>query len=281
MMKIFNIFKKKVNKEEPVNNLPELLMIKLFFVNKPVIDDIKIKACLEKRFDNVGVSDSNKESRQYFFKEYEVEFEEGKIPVQGGLFVPDKEGIDFQELQASFHQSWNWPGAMSVVEKCKYELLLTDILSRNLDYKLRLEFFQKYVASIVEAINPMAVWISNTDKIVEPKEYLGYFADAAYKDLNPFVNVRLFKVEESNGQMIMDTLGLNTLGLPDFEIKFSDYDPSITAGLLFKYGSYIFNNGVVIENGNTIQGIQEDQKWKCFLRDSLIGPNRKVFHIEH
>ena len=73
MMKLFNIFKKNVNKEEPVNNQPELLMIKLFFVNKPIIDDNKIKACLEKRFDNVGFSDSNKDSRQYFFKEYEVD----------------------------------------------------------------------------------------------------------------------------------------------------------------------------------------------------------------
>ena len=79
----------------------------------------------------------------------------------------------------------------------------------------------------------------------------------------------------------MDTLGLNSLGLPDFEIKFKEFDPSIIAGLLFNYAGYIFDKGVVIENGNTIQGIDENQKWKCYFKESLIEPKRIIIGIEN
>jgi hypothetical protein len=154
-------------------------------------------------------------------------------------------------------------------------------MSRNLDYKMRLEFFQKFVASIVEVMNPKVVWISNGEKIMKREEYLDCFNKDDYQNLNGFLNVRMFNLQESKGEMIMDTLGLNSLGLPDFEIKFSEFDPSIIAGLLFNYGSYIYDEGVVIENGNTIQGIEENQKWKCFFKESLIEPKRIIIEIEN
>lgn len=283
-MKLFNIFKKKEKNNEPVNNSPELLAVKLFFVEKPKIDDDKIENSLKKRFKNIGFSDaddSTNNARQYFFKDYEVEFEEGRIPAQGTIFILETEGIEIEKLETSFRQSWNWREAESVVRTCKFEILLTDIMSRNLDYKLRLEFFQKFVASIVEAMDPKAVWISNGEKIMNREEYLDCFDKNDYQNLNGFLNVRMFNLQESNGEMIMDTLGLNSLGLPDFEIKFSEFDPSIIAGLLFNYGSYIYDEGVVIENGNTIQGIEESQKWKCYFKESLIEPKRIIIEIEN
>jgi len=36
----------------------------------------------------------------------------------------------------------------------------------------------------------------------------------------------------------------------------------------------------VIENGNTIEGIEEHQKWKCFYRDALVEPKRIVLTID-
>ncbi|MCC6724776.1 MAG: DUF4261 domain-containing protein [Saprospiraceae bacterium] len=183
------------------------------------------------------------------------------------------------KLEKTFHQSWDWREAESVVKQCNYEIMLTDLMSRELDYKLRLEYFQKFIASIVEAMNPKAIWISNGEKIMNKDEYLDKFSINDYRNLGGFINVRLFNIQESNGEMIMDTLGLNSLGLPDFQIRFSNYNPSDIAGLLFNYGSYIYDNGVVIKNGNTIQGVEENQNWKCYFRESLIEPKRIVIEI--
>jgi hypothetical protein len=102
----------KVNEEnEQLENPSELLMVKLFFEKKPVFNDKLIEEELKKRFDKIELpnsSEKNENSRHYFFKDYEVKFEEGNIPAQATIFVPDVNKIDFSELHNSFGQSWNW-----------------------------------------------------------------------------------------------------------------------------------------------------------------------------
>lgn len=285
-MGIFNFKRKKKEKNEfeQLENPAELLTVKLFFENEPVFNDEKIEQELSKRFKQIEFDksiDKPSNSRHYFFKDYEVKFAEGSIPAQATIFVPDENNIDFSELHNSFGQSWNWIEAEETVRKCSYEILLTDVMSRNMDYKERIEYFQKFVASIVSAMNPSAVWVRNSEMILEPTDYLEKISQNNYQNINAFMNVRLFNIREREGEMIMDTLGLNSLGLPDFEFRFANYNEQQIAGLLFNYGHYIFENGVVIEHGNTIEGIEENSKWKCYFNHSQLEPKRIVIEINN
>ena len=210
-----------------------------------------------------------------------MKFAEGSIPAQATIFVPEENKIDFSELHNSFGQSWSWTEAEETVRKCSYEILLTDLMSRNLDYKERIEYFQKFVASIISAMNPSAIWVRNSEMIVKPTDFLEKSSQNNYQNINVFMNVRLFNIQETEGEMIMDTLGLNSLGLPDFEFRFTNYDVQQIAGLLFNYGHYIFENGVVIENGHTIEGIEENSKWKCYFNRSQLEPKRIVIEINN
>ena len=285
-MGIFNFKRKKKEKKdfEQLENPAELLTVKLFFENEPVFNDEKIEQELSKRFKQIEIDQSidvPNNSRHYFFKDYEVKFTEGSIPAQATIFVPDENNIDFSELINSFGQSWNWIEAEETVRKCSYQILLTDVMSRNMDYKERIEYFQKFVASIVSAMNPGAVWVRNSEMILEPTDYLEKISQNNYQNINAFMNVRLFNIREREGEMIMDTLGLNSLGLPDFEFRFANYNEQQIAGLLFNYGHYIFENGVVIEHGNTIEGIEENSKWKCYFNHSQLEPRRIVIEINN
>lgn len=285
-MGIFNFKRKRKEKKEfeQLENPAELLTVKLFFENVPEFNDEKIEQELSKRFKQIEFDKSIDEpnnSRHYFFKDYEVKFAEGSIPAQATIFVPDENNIDFSELHNSFGQSWNWIEAEETVRKCSYEILLTDVMSRNMDYKERIEYFQKFVASIVSAMNPSAVWVRNSEMILEPTDYLEKISQNNYQNINAFMNVRLFNIREREGEMIMDTLGLNSLGLPDFEFRFANYNEQQIAGLLFNYGHYIFENGVVIEHGNTIEGIEENSKWKCYFNHSQLEPKRIVIEINN
>jgi len=132
------------------------------------------------------------------------------MPAQATVFIPENKEIEFDKLTYAFQQSWNWREAEISVRKCNYEILLTDLMSRDLDYKLRLEYFQKFITSIIEAMEPEAIWVSNTEKILNKEEYLGNFSRNDFQNLNNFMNVRLFNIQNSNNEMIMDTLGLNT-----------------------------------------------------------------------
>lgn len=285
-MGIFNFKRKKKEKKEfeQLENPAELLTVKLFFENEPEFNDEKIEQELSKRFKQIEINESidkPNNSRHYFFRDYEVKFAEGSIPAQATIFVPDENNIDFSELHNSFGQSWNWMEAEETVRKCSYEILLTDVMSRNMDYKERIEYFQKFVASIVSAMNPSAVWVRNSEMILEPTDYLEKSSQNNYQNINAFMNVRLFNIRETENEMIMDTLGLNSLGLPDFEFRFANYKEQQIAGLLFNYGHYLFENGVVIEHGNTIEGIEENSKWKCYFNHSQLEPKRIIIEINN
>ncbi len=78
----------------------------------------------------------------------------------------------------------------------------------------------------------------------------------------------------------MDTLGLHVFGLPDFQVRFTNLDPGRVAGLLTAYGNYIYEQGVVIETGNTIQGLEADDVWTCSFADALVEPARVVIDLE-
>lgn len=291
-----NLFKKIFgNKPKPENgadaqeneqleNPTELFMVKLFFEAKPILNDELIEKELNNRFEIIKfpeTSDKAENSRHYFFNDYEVKFAEGNIPAQAIIFIPDENKIEYSELNNSFEQSWNWKHAEETVKKCSYEILLTDLMSRNLDYKERVEYFQKFVAGIVSAMRPNAVWIRNSEVILEPNDFIEKSSQNNYQNVNAFMNVRLFNIQEEENEMIMDTLGLNSLGLPDFEFRFTDYDPQQIAGLLFNYGKYIFENGAVIEHGDTIEGIKENEKLKFCLNDSQLEPKRIVIEINN
>ena len=285
-MGIFNFKRKKNEKKdiEQLENPTELLTVKLFFETKPIFNDEKIEQELTKRFKKIEFdknSDRPNGSRHYIFKDYEVKFAEGSIPAQATIFVPDENKIDFLELHNSFGQSWSWTEAEETVRNCSYEILITDLMSRNLDYKERIEYFQKFVASIIYAMNPSAIWVRNSEMILKPTDFLEKSSQNNYQNINVFMNVRLFNIQKTKGEMIMDTLGLNSLGLTDFEFRFANYDTQQVAGLLFNYGHYIFENGVVIEHGNTIEGIEENSKWKCYFNHSQLEPKRIVIEINN
>jgi hypothetical protein len=80
--------------------------------------------------------------------------------------------------------------------------------------------------------------------------------------------------------MVMDSLGLAALGLPDLQCHFRGLDCNAIAGLLHNLGIYLFENGDVIEDGHTIDGIAANQRWRCQHEMSLIGPERAVLDID-
>jgi hypothetical protein len=78
--------------------------------------------------------------------------------------------------------------------------------------------------------------------------------------------------------LLMDTRGLNEIGLHDLQCHFHDCDPNDVSNLLFNTAVYIFENGC-IESGNTVAGIKPDSKWACQFEDSLLEPKRELLDL--
>lgn len=49
--------------------------------------------------------------------------------------------------------------------------------------------------------------------------------------------------------------------------------------VLYNTAIYIFENGPVIESGQTVAGIEADSKWRCQFENSLLEPKREILDL--
>jgi hypothetical protein len=92
--------------------------------------------------------------------------------------------------------------------------------------------------------------------------------------------VRFYNIEDSGGEIVMDTLGSGALGLTDLQMHYRDLEPQKVAGLLYDVATYLLEQGDVIDNGHTVQGFLPEDRWQCLHEMSLLEPQRLVLDID-
>jgi hypothetical protein len=120
-----------------------------------------------------------------------------------------------------------------------------------------------------------------TQQMLSPADIVERYSDPREIG-NPvygFLNVRFFNISHSNGDMLMDTLGLNALGLTDFQVHYRGLEPDSVGRLLYNLGAYAFEKGDIIDDGHTVEGVDKS-RWKCRLENSLVDPQRMVLDID-
>ncbi|MBT1696406.1 DUF4261 domain-containing protein [Fulvivirgaceae bacterium PWU4] len=278
-MSLFNWKKKEEPAPEPerLYNNDEMLFARLLFETNPQFDDKILLQEISKQFAQVEPAPNDRDdARQYFFRDYMASFKEGSLPAQCTIFRPAASDIQ-KSLEKAYQQLWHWREAKEATANCRYELVVSDLMSRTLPYKQRNELFQKFVIAVATAMQPKAIYFPTSEKVVETSTYLSMMALDGVEYLYGLLNVRLFNLPDQS--MLMDTVGLHAFGLPDFQFQFKDHDPSTIAGLLSSYGHYIFGYGSVILNGETVEGVEQGSKWKCLYDASALPPNRNVLNL--
>ena len=153
-------------------------------------------------------------------------------------------------------------------------------MSRTLPHQARLGYFQKFVGVVIRATNPTAIYFRNSDKLLEPTDFLEACDAEQRSFLHGAMNVRMFNV--SNGgkeEILMDTVGLHAFGIADFECRFSGHNPSEVAGTLQSVAYYVFETGDNIRINSTVQGVGENPIWQTRYADSKVEPPRLVVEV--
>jgi len=255
----------------------ELLFRQPYIVNKRVLFEAVKKRCpgaqpIDGKLDE-GLP-------MFIHEDHLVEFKEGRLPAQTVVLETTKP-IDHARYEAALQQSWSFPKARQTVSGCTASLLITEVLSSRLEYRQRIALFQNFVAGALEAIPCDAIYWQPTEQIIDPKEFRYYFDDPDHPRFAlGALNVRLFNIQGTPGERIMDTLGLAALGLPDLQCHFHDLECNDVAALLRSLGLYVFEHGDIIEDGHTVAGILDTEKWRCQHEMALIGPERIVLDID-
>ena len=154
--------------------------------------------------------------------------------------------------------------------------MLSDFMANQHNNHTRISIFNNAIISIIKTTDCKALHFLNTIKVVNPKVFVEKVESG---ELVPeALNVRFFNIQGTE-DMLMDTVGLSVYGLPDLQCHFRSLDPNEIARVLFNSGYYIFSNGDIIDDGQTIQGIKKDDKWRCQHEESLVEPRRIVIDI--
>lgn len=210
-----------------------------------------------------------------------VRLKDGAIPAQTCIFPTDKPFQLTESLEEDLRQSWSFPEAQEIVGRCRHTILVTDLMSSSLDYKERLGLFQGALAGVLEVVPALAVHWRPTGQFIDPGRYLrAYRESGASRYFAGSLNVRFYNISNSPGDMMMDTLGLAALGLPDLQCHFRGLEPGQVAAMLANTGHYVFEQGDVIEDGHTVEGLEPGSRWRCQHEDSLLPPARVVLDLD-
>ncbi len=216
---------------------------------------------------------------------YSVHFEkENKdIPPQlmiTGCFKEEKPVMD--EIARS--QTWDCPQSDEILSNCKYRVVATDMLAAGLYYKDRAEMLVNYIEALVEIFpSCKAVIFDNSKKMFTREQIINCTVPKENRFIYYAVNVRFFNIEGTD-DMLIDTLGMSTLFLPDLQYHFHDVDPNNIVNHAYNVLTYIYENENPINSGDHIDGIKDGQmnaevQWQIQYENSLIQPVREVLDI--
>jgi hypothetical protein len=195
---------------------------------------------------------------------------------------------NLQALESALAQSWAWPQSAEVLPKCGGSILLGDVAVDGLGHLERLVLFENLLLAMLDAYPCLAIHWQPTQQVVEPARFLAASKEAGGLVFVPGpLNVRLFRVTDEAaaagggaGDVVMDTLGLAALGLPDLQCHFTGLDPEDVSRVLYNTGIYILEHGDTIRADHTVPGPGPQEKWLCRRENSLALPDRPVIDLD-
>ena len=181
-------------------------------------------------------------------------------------------------------QMWDCPEREQILAECGYQVVATDMLGGALVAADRSELLMDYLEALLELYPSCeAVYFQNSGKMFTAESIRSQNIPRESRFIYFAVNVRFFNIEGTD-DMIVDTLGMSVLALPDLQYHFHGFDPNHVVNHAYNMLSYIYENDCPIKNGDTIDGIENGRmsmnvQWKCHFEESLIQPPRDVIDI--
>lgn len=213
-----------------------------------------------------------------------VEFKDGKAPVQFLMTsCEDFDGKTVDDFTRSQMRDCR-ENRDRILEECRYSMLATDILARGLPPLERADMEMDYLEALAELFPSCeAFYFNRSGKLFEAEEIRSNQIEGPDRFIRYAVNVRFFRIQGSE-DMLIDTLGMDTLFLPDLQYHFHGLDPNWVVNHAYNVASYLLTSGNEIESGETVDGIKNGEmdqsvQWKCQYEDALIQPNRPVLDI--
>lgn len=257
----------------------------LFREETPLADMARMEAVLGQHCGKVECFGQKDGMVGFRAMEHLVELDGEVLPVQlimvGGLaFEGDK--IPVKTVQ----QMWDCVERREeILSQCRYQVLAHDMLAGALPMQERARLDMDFLEALAELYPSCEAFYFPTCGKLLPGEAVRHHD---FKDLVRFVhfgmNVRCFKMGDE-GDVLMDTLGLGVLELPDLQYHFRGVSPDWVAEHACTLAAYLLEHENPISAGQTVDGLDEGgslgaAQWLCQYEEAIVHPPREVLDIE-
>ena len=220
-------------------------------------------------------------------EKYTAHFKEGDIPPVALL----AQGLKFDSSDVGMlerSQLWDVRNAEELLDSCKYSVFISDMMGgAAMDYKERCDMLMDWLEAVLPLFpNCKAIWVPTAGKLTLPDTLREGSLPRDQRFIFTCVNARYFKIEGTDGDMVVDTLGMYAVDLPDVQLHFRGLEPGAVTNYAYNICIYNYDANAPIKSGETIDGLGEDGKisrevqWRCQYEDALIQPIRTVLDIE-
>jgi len=290
-MSLFNKSKKndKVLNQD-LNEIAEhpgmVFIVHLLMTEKCEMPDKQtMQNVMNKHFGDIDCFCHNEKTAGFAPKKYSVHYEKDNVDVPPQLMITGCFKIEqpvMDELSAS--QIWNCQNGLEILESCEYQVVATDMMASGLYYKDRAEMLVHYIEALAELYPSCKAFVFETSKKMITREAI-LNCSMPYEDRFIYyaVNVRFFNIQGTD-DMLIDSIGMSTLFMPDLQYHFHGIDPNAVVNHAYNLLSYIYENENPIKSNDHIDGLDgdvmsRDIQWDLQYEDSLIQPIREVIDV--
>lgn len=182
-------------------------------------------------------------------------------------------------------QMWNVKDANGLLSRCTHAVRLADDNALQMEYKQRGKMLTELVeAGLAMYPDCVAVFVPASGRLVTAEQVRENPARGGDRFLYLCVNTRLFSISGASSDMMIDTVGLYLLGLPDVQYHFHTLNPNKVMKHAYSVASLLYAVGAVMKSGETIDGMDDygvtkEIRWPFQYEHALIEPPRTVMAI--
>lgn len=244
----------------------------------------RMEAIMQKHLGDTECISYNETLASFPTKKHKVKFSDRTVPPMLNIMIGSFTGSSIDEFKKV--QMWDCPEEEreKIFSKCTHQVIGTDMLAAALPALQRAELDMDFLQALLEIFPECAaVYFQNSGKLFTAEKIRKLYYPHEDRFIYLAVNVRFFNIQGTQ-DMLVDTLGMGTLSLPDLQYHFHGINPNKIVDHAYSTALYILKNDNPIHSDDTIDGIIEGttppERWKCRYEDSLIQPLREVIDIE-
>lgn len=256
----------------------------LFREPVPMPDREIMLTVMERHIGKVECFCHDKKTAGFAAQEHIARFKDGAAPVQ--LMV--MECVDFTGAGIDdFLKSQMWDCREErdkLLSECRYHVMAIDMLTAALPARERADLDMDFLEALAELYPTCAAfYFQSCGKLLLAENVREHQIPKEDRFIRFGVNARFFNIQGTE-DMLVDTVGMSTLFLPDLQYHFHGMDPNWVVNHAYNVASYILQNDNPIRPGETVDGVVDGRmcrelRWRCEYEKALIQPVREVIDV--